>query len=438
MRSVDRTASLMRTRGFSYVRVSGNSATQPPALPGVSIAVDSRRAINPRQSRGLPALQFPDALSYVARGRVSPQLASASRRDATTFRGFTLVELLVVIAIIGILVALLLPAIQAAREAARRVSCQNNLKNIALAVLTYADAKKGLPPGTNVPTPSTSDLIADTALIDNELSWIVHILPQLEESALYSQFQPTNAILTAAGRTGQNLVAQGNPQEIQPPILLCPSDGSRGRSFKSSRDTFSALRFAKGNYAAYVSPVHVTCMRVYSASMINEIQPFKRFTDGQSKTVMLAEVRTRDDETDPRGVWAASWTGGSILAYDMHSMTTAGAAEVNCKTTRNSPYTPIAYPGVDSLPPNTTAGWTNSDYIRSCRNSNEALFDQMPCTTQTPTRAAAAPRSLHAGGVNAAHADGSGIWISNDVDLYLMARMVSINDGQSEAEGFRK
>jgi hypothetical protein len=48
-----------------YLRESGNSVTQPPALPGVSIAVDSRRAINPRQSRGLPALQFPDALSYL-------------------------------------------------------------------------------------------------------------------------------------------------------------------------------------------------------------------------------------------------------------------------------------------------------------------------------------------------------------------------------------
>ena len=69
-------------------------------------------------------------------------------RSANRIRGFTLVELLVVIAIIGILVALLLPAIQAAREAARRMSCQSNLHNVALAVLNFENTRKGLPPAT--------------------------------------------------------------------------------------------------------------------------------------------------------------------------------------------------------------------------------------------------------------------------------------------------
>src|SRR4051812_7317270 len=132
-------------------------------------------------------------------------------------RGFTLVELLVVIAIIGILVALLLPAIQAAREAARRISCQNNVKNLALAVLTYADVKKGLPPATNAVTPATSQLLL-TALVDNELSWIVQILPQIEETALYGQFYPSRPILPQGGRPGQDFVNKGNPQEAQPPI----------------------------------------------------------------------------------------------------------------------------------------------------------------------------------------------------------------------------
>src|SRR4051812_2640418 len=72
-------------------------------------------------------------------------------------RGFTLVELLVVIAIIGILVALLLPAIQAAREAARRSQCQNNLKNVSLAVLNYESARKTLPMGTKFYEPIMKD-----------------------------------------------------------------------------------------------------------------------------------------------------------------------------------------------------------------------------------------------------------------------------------------
>ena len=87
------------------------------------------------------------AQSRAARGRVSPKLAIASRRDAATCHGFTLVELLVVIAIIGILVALLLPAIQAAREAARRSQCQNNVKQWSLACLLHLDAHKAFPTG---------------------------------------------------------------------------------------------------------------------------------------------------------------------------------------------------------------------------------------------------------------------------------------------------
>jgi prepilin-type N-terminal cleavage/methylation domain-containing protein len=351
-------------------------------------------------------------------------------------RGFTLVELLVVIAIIGILVALLLPAIQAAREAARRISCQNNVKNLALAVLTYADVKKGLPPATNAVTPATSQLLL-TALVDNELSWIVQILPQIEETALYGQFYPSRPILPQGGRPGQDFVNKGNPQEAQPPILLCPSDSARNRSFKEPVGTFSAFRFAKGNYAAYVSPVHTSCMRTYPASMINEIQPFKRFTDGTTKTVMLAEVRTRDDEKDPRGVWAASWTGGSVLAFDMHALV-GGAAELGCTDKRNAPYSPMVIADADSLLPNLVS-LNNQDWVRSSNSATEnaSLSEQMPCHIQSDTRAAASARSTHPGGVNAAHVDGSGIWINNDVDVWLMARMVSISDGQGEIEGFK-
>ena len=87
--------------------------------------------------------------------------------------GFTLVELLVVIAIIGVLVALLLPAVQSAREAARRMSCSNNLKQLSLALHNYEDTHKTFPPA---------------GIDSNQMSWVVLLLPYFEQKNLYDQF----------------------------------------------------------------------------------------------------------------------------------------------------------------------------------------------------------------------------------------------------------
>jgi prepilin-type N-terminal cleavage/methylation domain-containing protein/prepilin-type processing-associated H-X9-DG protein len=345
--------------------------------------------------------------------------------EASCTRAFTLVELLVVIAIIGILVALLLPAIQAAREAARRTQCRSNLRNLALAVHNYENQKKGLPPAAQI-KPTAGEIWNDSSELDVVLSWIVHVLPQLEEQALADRFDLKKRV------DQQDLTSR--PQEAQPTILLCPSDGSRGRSFES-RSSFSR-RFAKGNYAAYVSPEHVRGMRVYPGAMINEVQPLERITDGMSKTLMLAEVRTRDHEQDPRGVWSAAWAGGSLLAFDMHSQTAELGAQPSSK--RNQPYIPYEYPNVPPLPPNSPATATNEDWIRDCPESNAALFDRMPCHLQSPTRSTAAPRSLHAGGVNVAYLDGSVDWMADEIEHHLMARMVSINDNQGNVEGFQR
>src|SRR4051812_42101799 len=97
--------------------------------------------------------------------------------------GFTLVELLVVIAIIGVLVALLLPAIQAAREAARRTACTNNLKQIALALLAYHDSHGQFPLG------AYSAVQEDHLAEEDGLGWATQILPQLDEHPLYDKIK---------------------------------------------------------------------------------------------------------------------------------------------------------------------------------------------------------------------------------------------------------
>jgi prepilin-type N-terminal cleavage/methylation domain-containing protein/prepilin-type processing-associated H-X9-DG protein len=373
---------------------------------------------------------------------------SRSAAQRRRIHGFTLVELLVVIAIIGILVALLLPAIQAAREAARRMSCQSNLHNLALAVLNYENARKGFPPAaTAEPNDGEAWNTIDTGSadptrsIERQFSWIVRILPQIEEQALADQFKMDKN--QRYDEPEVDLVNAGNPQAAQPGSLLCPSDGARGRLYQSTTANSFGLVFGKANYVAYVSPVHVVCMRTHPGSLTSEPTKTSWITDGTSKTLMLTEIRTRDTQRDTRGVWAAAWTAGSILAYDMHPANAAASgAEAGCGAsphTRNMRYIPFVYPGVDCLTPNSMPSG-NADKIRECpvTEAAGARLENMPCDPDNGTWTAAAPRSNHPGGVNATHCDGSVRWIDTDIDQFLMARLVSINDGQGETEGFSK
>jgi prepilin-type N-terminal cleavage/methylation domain-containing protein/prepilin-type processing-associated H-X9-DG protein len=119
-------------------------------------------------------------------------------------RGFTLVELLVVIAIIGVLVALLLPAVQAAREAARRMSCSNNVKNIVLAMHNYAEANKQFPIGARASQGNYGQ------------SWTIGLLPYIEQDALYQLWNHNVQWST-------NAVHVTNPQPLMLNIYRCPS-----------------------------------------------------------------------------------------------------------------------------------------------------------------------------------------------------------------------
>jgi prepilin-type N-terminal cleavage/methylation domain-containing protein len=334
--------------------------------------------------------------------------------------GFTLVELLVVIAIIGVLVALLLPAVQAAREAARRVQCQSQVKNLALAVLNHEGAKKGLPPSSQMTYAGGGRVQREFGMYSgNQFSWVVPTLPYIEQQALFARFDLEKTVFQQS---------TDNPPELaQPDFLLCPSDQAFGRRYQSTNATFDpgGKAFAKGNYAAFVAPEHITCSGVWPGALIQELQPLKRVTDGLANTLMLSEVRTRDEPTDHRGAWALAWPGASMLAADMHGSGIGGTRV--CAASSEQTYVPSPALAEGALPPNSPAGAENQDDLRECENAAEADLLGMPCNTAGSTTAA--PRSLHQGGVNAANCDGSVRFLVDALDPLTYGLMIHISDG---------
>lgn len=155
------------------------------------------------------------------------------------FKGFTLVELLVVIAIIGILVGLLLPAVQSAREAARRMQCTNNLKQIGLAAHNFESAFKRMPPGLMFPTPPTSAGLDVQWDQHSGIGHLVHLLPFLEQNTIYSNISIASNLNPDTNGVG---AASGSPQQLlnrywwntnswdaaqwKLPAFLCPSDNA--------------------------------------------------------------------------------------------------------------------------------------------------------------------------------------------------------------------
>lgn len=341
-----------------------------------------------------------------------PSAPLAGARPARA--AFTLVELLVVIAIIGILVSLLLPAVQAAREAARRIKCQNNFKQLALAIENYSGTFRCLPASgivdTTIPTYD-----AKSGLM---FSWIVQILPFMEQQNLHDQFDFSVSVLSQPAT---------DPQAAQIEALLCPSDSSDDLFFQHAVHT-NNRRLAKGNYVAFVSPYHteeqtrwwgvLTSHRKHTDAHLSR--------DGASSSLMLSEVLTRQVPQDQRGAWAIGWNGASMISFDLHYP---------------EPLPPMqrGYVGrTDAMalnftqPPNNQG--PNADVLYDCVSPASAQAEKLPCLTYGSGDVlyfSAAPRSHHPGGVNCVYADGHVGFLPNGIDRLTMAYLISVGDGHA-------
>lgn len=249
-------------------------------------------------------------------------------RLEVTRPGFTLVELLVVIAIIGILVALLLPAVQSAREAARRMSCGNNVKNLALAVLNYEDVHKELPTSRKGPD-STSIQAAfhlQTAVERSGASGFVLLLPFIEEQALFDglAIDEYNSIWPAgqfdSGGAWHNTtsaappVVQGREEKLsqRPQLFVCPSDTALPNSEDPRFSSWGHLP-ATGSYAfsaghrGITSPFPVNaCLTKHhnsGAHLYWQAVELRQVTDGTSKTYSIGEV-TDGHLKDGSNIWS--------------------------------------------------------------------------------------------------------------------------------------
>ena len=398
-------------------------------------------------------------------------------------RGFTLVELLVVIAIIGILVALLLPAVQAARESARRIQCTNNVKNICLAMHTHHDSQQSFPPGLPVGSDPKNTGSKDSAgnfryedVVLNKVhcvgpSWAASILPEMEQQGLADQ------MLKCLDRKSNindcnNRAADGNTANVAgrlgfgstlPSFYQCPSARrmSENKRFfvpgvttlkeaNKETDQDGATGWAKGNYAANWGCSNFQQSPAAGCSIRNS-GAFKVVQLDRYRELPAAQFPNTRDSQNMRGRWKTGWGKGTRIG-DFQSDGTSNTmliSEILAWDDKKDIRGAWAITSMGSnmftarIPPNSltfTQGTNIKDY--QDRISFAGTFSSINANTPptirkfvvTPTGGAqkdedtyVIARSQHRNGVNAGMGDASVRFVNDSIDRLIWIALSTRN-----------
>jgi prepilin-type N-terminal cleavage/methylation domain-containing protein/prepilin-type processing-associated H-X9-DG protein len=343
-------------------------------------------------------------------------------------KAFTLVELLVVIAIIGLLVAILLPAIHAARGSAQRIDCLNRLRQLGIALQNHASAKKVLPPGS-----VSKSYPAQPGHPQSFYRWsaLAHLLPYLEQTATFDELDLKLPLYMPG--PGYPISAPNRPTVVRLiPAFLCPADRAERVKSETGPTNYVAC---SGSGIGGGTPFNTD-----GIFYVNSRTTYRHLVDGASRTIAMSESLLGDDtvrSADGRfGEASAARNYKFVLSF-------AGPTElsdIKCNGSQN--YNSVASNGNDPR----GFAWSSGEYRCGTYNHyyppNAQQLDCIASVTTDPSPAPEKPRlyaaygwkaarSLHSGGVNVVYADASADFVTDDISPSLW-RALSTRRGNEQ------